>query len=56
MSRGLRERGQFSRRDWAVYAVVVALTVAIRCSALAFLLECAGTAAGESSATDDAPG
>ena len=34
--RGLRERGHFSRRDWAVYAVVVALTLTVA-AALAFL-------------------
>jgi hypothetical protein len=26
--RGLRERGHFSRRDWLVYAVAVAITIA----------------------------
>ena len=34
---GLRERGHFSRRDWAVYAAIVALTLAVA-AALAFLL------------------
>jgi hypothetical protein len=37
MSRGLRERGHFKRRDWAVYAAIVAFTVAIA-AALAFFL------------------
>ena len=35
--RGLRERGHFSGRDWAVYTVVVALTLAVA-AAVAFLL------------------
>jgi len=35
--RGLRERGHFARRDWLVYAVVVALTLAVA-AILAFAL------------------
>jgi hypothetical protein len=35
--RGLRERGHFSRRDWAVYAMLVALALVVA-AAVAFLL------------------
>jgi hypothetical protein len=35
--RGLRERGHFSQRDWAVYAMLVALALVVA-AAVAFLL------------------